>query len=291
MTIEEAIQRAKRMGQARLQRPEAAVHSPASEGSRPQESGRASARPAAPSIPLEPLGTVEISTVACQQNRVLLTESQQREYPAADAAYRLLRSRLQNRLKQNNWFTLAIASPSQSDGKSLTCLNLAVSIARERQKPVYLLDLDMRNPSICRFLGIRDIRPLPDYLSGHAKPEQVLAETTFPNLIVAGTLAPAENASELLAGPRFSDLLAHIRLRSPNACVLLDLPPVNLTDEALLVGPRVDAFMVVVSEGKTERKQLAQTLNTLGEFTVAGVVVNRSSDSHTFEYTYSQYSA
>ncbi len=99
---------------------------------------------------------------------------------------------------------------------------------------------------------------------GMAKPEEVLAQTTFPNLIVAGALVPAENPSELLAGPRFSDLLAHIRLRSPNACVLLDLPPVNLTDEALLVGPRVDAFLVVVSEGKTERKQLAQTLSTLG---------------------------
>jgi capsular exopolysaccharide synthesis family protein len=242
-------------------------------------------------VPLEPLSRVEISTVACEQNRVLLTESQQREYPATDAAYRLLRSRLQNRLKQNNWFALAVASPSQSDGKSLTSLNLAVSIARERQKPVYLIDLDMRNPSVCRFLGIRDIRPLPDYLRGLAKPEQVLAETAFPNLIVAGSLAPAENASELLAGPRFGDLLAHIRLRSPNAFVLIDLPPVNLTDEALLIGPRVDAFLVVVAEGKTERKQLAQTLSALGEFTVAGVVVNRSSDSHTFEYTYSQYTA
>jgi hypothetical protein len=53
----------------------------------------------------------------------------------------------------------------------------------------------------------------------------------------------------------------------------------------------VDAFLVVVSEGKTERKQLAQALNSLAEFTVAGIVVNRSSDSHTFEYTYSQYPA
>ena len=75
-----------------------------------------------------------------------------------------------------------------------------------------------------------------------------------------------EAASELLAGPKFSELLAHIRLRSPNACVLLDLPPVNLTDEALLVGPRIDAFLVVASEGKTERKQLAQTLDTLPSY-------------------------
>jgi protein-tyrosine kinase len=291
MTIEEAIQRAKRLGQARMQRQEATAHPQPEVATHSPDAGRASSRPAVSAAPSEPLSTVEISNVACQQNRVLLTESLQREYPAADAAYRLLRSRLQNRLKNNNWFSLAIASPSQSDGKSLTSLNLAVSIAREKQKSVYLLDLDMRNPSICRFLGVRDIRPLPDYFLGLAKPEQVLAQTTCPGLIVAGALAPAENASELLAGPKFSELLSYIRLRSPTACVLLDLPPVNLTDEALLVGPRIDAFLVVASEGKTERKQLAQTLDTLAEFTIAGVVVNRSSDSHTFEYSYKHYSA
>jgi Mrp family chromosome partitioning ATPase len=163
-------------------------------------------------------------------------------------------------------------------------VNLAISVAREKQKPVYLIDLDMRNPSVCRFLGIRDIRPLPEYLLGQAKPEDVLFETSLPSLNVAGALAPTDRASELLAGPKFSDLLSHIRLRSPDAVVIIDSPPVNVTDEALLVGPRVDAFLVVVSEGKTDRAQLAKALSTLGEFTVVGVVINRSSESQTSGY-------
>lgn len=289
MTIEDAIRRAKLIGQARLQQQTSTIEARqlSGESHRNAEGSRDSARPvAAPAHWLEPLTTVQISAEACEQNRILFLESQLREFPAADAAYRLLRSRLQNRLKQNNWFSLAIASASQSDGKSITSLNLGISIAREQQKPVYLLDLDMRNPSICKFLGIRGIRPLPDYFLGQAKPEDVLFQTSLPNLIIGGALLPADNASEMLAGPRFGELLAHIRLRAPNACVLIDLPPVNVTDEALLVGPRVDAFLVVVSEGKTERKHLAQALITLGEFTVAGVVLNRSSDSHTIEYTY-----
>lgn len=291
MTIEDAIRRAKLLGQARLQQHEGEEDGFTRPGraAKGTEAHRVASRPVAPAIPLEPLPRTEISPVACEQHRILVTEEQQREYPAADAAYRLLRSRLQNRLKQNNWFSLAIASPSQNDGKSVTSLNVAVSIAREKQRPVYLLDLDMRNPSLCTFLGLHDVRPLPDYFLGHARPEEVLYQTSIPSLIVAGAPYAVDGASEMLAGPRFSELLAHIRLRSPDALVLLDLPPVNVTDEALLVGPRVDAFLVVVSEGKTERKQLAQTLSSLAEFTIAGVVVNRSSDSHTFEY--SQYSA
>lgn len=279
MTIEDAIRRAKILGQSRLQRQDA---EPAD---RPSE--RSAPRPARePGIRFDPLRQVEISSLACEQYRVLISDSQVREFPAADAAYRLLRSRLANRVKTNNWFSLAVASPTQGDGKTLTAINLAMSAAREKQKPIYLLDLDMRNPSVCKFLGITDIRPLPDYFLGHAKPEEVLVQTSFPNLVVAGALGPNEGASELLAGPRFSDLLAHIRLRSPDAFVIVDLPPVTMTDEALLVGPRVDAFLVVVSEGKTERKNLTQTLATLGEFTIAGVVVNRSSDSHTAGYEY-----
>ncbi len=277
MTIEDAIRRAKILGQARLQREQPEQPQPRAE----RNTVRA---PREPGIRFDALSKVEISATACEQNRVLLLDSQLREFPAADAAYRLLRSRLANRVKRNNWFSLAIASPSQADGKSVTAVNLAVSVAREKQKPVYLIDLDMRNPSVCRFLGIRDIRPLPDYLAGHAKPEDVLFETSFPSLIVAGALAPTDSASELLAGPRFSDLLSHIRLRTPDAVVIVDLPPVNVTDEALLVGPKVDAFLVVVSEGKTERTQLAQTLSALSEFTVAGVVVNQSSESHTVGY-------
>jgi len=292
MTIEDAINRAKLLGQARLQRQKLAdeARQQSTELRMPAQTDYGAARPRRdPAIRMEPLRTVEISAAACERYRVLLSESQLRQYPHADAAYRLLRSRLQNRFNRNNWFSLAIASPSQDDGKTITVLNLAISIAREKQKPVYLLDLDMRNPSICKFLGIPDVRPLPDYLIGQAKAEDVLVQTSFPNLIVAGAQSATGSASEMLAGPRFSELLSHIRLRSPDACVLVDLPPVTMTDEALLVGPRVDAMLIVVSEGKTERTHLAQTLSSLSEFTVAGVVINRSSDSRTVGYE--QYSA
>lgn len=287
MTIEDAIRRAKLLGQARMEGKEAADTARFRADARLSSDGGRSAPRAAQDtlVPLAPLRTVEVSELACEQYRVLLSDSQLREFPAADAAYRLLRSRLQNRLKRNNWFSLAVASPSQSDGKTLTTLNVALSIARERQRPVVLIDLDMRNPSVCRFLGIHDIRPLPDYFRGDAKADEVLVQTSVPNLIVAGALAPTDSPSELLAGPQFRDLLAQVRGSWPNALVLVDMPPVNLTDEALLIGPRVDAILLVVSEGMTERKLVVQALATLSEFTLAGVVVNRSSDSHTVEYS------
>ena len=109
-------------------------------------------------------------------------------------------------------------------------------------------------------------------------------QTSVPNLVVAGTANPVDGASEMLAGPRFEQLLEYIRDRWPDGIVLLDLPPVNVTDEALVVAPRVDAILLVVSEGKTQRNDLARALGVLRDFTVAGVVINRSSDFHVAKY-------
>jgi Mrp family chromosome partitioning ATPase len=165
----------------------------------------------------------------------------------------------------------------------VTTLNLALSIAREKQRPVYVLDLDMRNPSLCAYHGLTGVRPLPEYFTGDAEPADVIFQTSVPYFFVAGALAPVDHASEMLAGPRLEQLLAHIRARSPDAIVIVDLPPVNVTDEALIVAPRVDAVLVVVAEGLTRRDDVTRALNALGEYSVAGVIINRSGE-HYDEY-------
>ena len=93
-----------------------------------------------------------------------------------------------------------------------------------------------------------------------------------------------DGASELLMGPRLEALLAHIRARSPDAIVIMDLPPVNVTDEALVVAPRLDAVLLVVSEGITPRDDLSRALSALSDFPIAGVIVNRSSEHHADYY-------
>ena len=290
MTIKDALDRAKRLRQSRID--EARDQAPAESPVMPAETHPrtiAAQTVRQPAAKFEPLRVVAISADACERNRVLITDTQLRAMSQADAAYRLIRSRVQQRLKRNAWFSLGIASPAPNDGKTVTTLNLAVSIAREKQRPVYVLDLDMRNPSICNYLGLQDVRPLTEYFAGEAKPEDVLVQTSVSHLIVAGARSGVGGASEMLAGTRLEELLAHIRLRSPDAVVLIDLPPVNSTDEALVVAPRVDAMLLVVSEGKTERQDLVRALGTLSEFTVAGVVVNNSNDSQAVKYD--QYSA
>jgi protein-tyrosine kinase len=78
-----------------------------------------------------------------------------------------------------------------------------------------------------------------------------------------------------------------VREGTVNPIVIIDLPPVLLTDDALVVAPKVDAVLVVASAGFTGRADLSKALQLLSEFNIAGVVLNRAADSTPgYEYGY-----
>jgi Mrp family chromosome partitioning ATPase len=210
------------------------------------------------------------------KNNILMTDEQLAATGHAAAAYRLMRGRMLNRIKGGNWSCIGITSAGPGEGKTVTTLNLAISIAREKLRMVYLFDLDMRKPSVWDRCGCRPTGQLSQYFSGGLAPEQVLYQTSVENLVIAGACDPVQGASELLASTRLDELLKYVRRRSPGALVLIDLPPVLSTDEAIVVAPRTDAMYLVVSEGVTRRDALARSVDMLSDFTVAGIILNRS---------------
>jgi Mrp family chromosome partitioning ATPase len=155
-------------------------------------------------------------------------------------------------------------------------LNLALSMARDKSTEVFLIDLDMRNPSICNYLGIRPPRDITSYFAGEGSPASTLFTIGVENLVLAGSSIATDQASELLVSGRFEELIAFISNISSNPIVLIDLPPVLVTDEALLVAPRVDATALVVAEGRTRRDSLGRARQLLADYSFAGVILNRA---------------
>jgi Mrp family chromosome partitioning ATPase len=80
----------------------------------------------------------------------------------------------------------------------------------------------------------------------------------------------------LLASGRVEELFAYIRKIAPEPVILLDLPPMLSTDDAIIVAPKVDACLLVLSEGRSKRDGAAKALDLLSEFKLAGIVLNRS---------------
>lgn len=284
MSIVDAIQRAKQMGMHRRATDRVSVAPPLMTGGIPSSSSVQG-----PPIDQAFVGRVdfarlEYDPVACTENRIAVPEAEHRLTQIASPPYRMLRTRFLQRCKANLWTRLAITSPGPGEGKSVTSLNLALSIAREGNYDVFLLDLDMRNPSMCRYLGLSPATELASYFQGGVEAREAFFTIGIDRLTLAGNVRPTANASELLATDRLEELFRYIRQVAPNPLVLIDLPPVASTDDALVVAPRVDAIALVVSEGHTRRDILQHALGLLSEFNVAGIILNRSHESTASEY-------
>jgi protein-tyrosine kinase len=221
---------------------------------------------------------VTVDRDLCRERRVLLRASRE-EDGSAIAAYRMLRTRLLHRARTKGWTTIAVTSAGPNDGKTLTVLNLALSMAREKSREIVLLDMDMRNPSVCRTLGVHPPYELREYLERGEHLRELFFSVGSDNLLIAGNTTATDQASELLASQRFDELLRVVRAGTVNPVVLIDLPPVLLTDDALVVAPKIDAILVVASEGVTGRSDLAKALHILSEFPIAGVVLNRAAET------------
>jgi Mrp family chromosome partitioning ATPase len=284
MTIQEALEKAKQLSRERAVFATEPVARTAGLALRRRESDGHAA--VAPSMPLRKLHAERLSYERrrCIANRVLIPEASGGFDNNAAAAYRILRARVLQRLRARQWTSVGVTSPGPGDGKTVTALNVAIAIAREKNSDVFLLDLDMRNPSLCQTLGVEPREELVRYFNGEARAEDVFFSVGIEHLTLAGSLASSEQSSELLANGRLAELLDFIGSASANPLVIVDLPPTLSTDDVLVAGPQVDALLVVVNEGKTRRDGLARTLEVLGEFTVAGIVLNRSSEAVTDYY-------
>jgi protein-tyrosine kinase len=238
-----------------------------------------------PNVRIVPLA-VTVDSALCRERRILLKGADGFD-SAAVAAYRMLRTRLVQRARTNDWRVIAVTSAGPNDGKTLTAINLALSMAREKSREIVLLDLDMRNPSVCRALGVHPPHELRDYLERGDHLRQLFFSVGSDNLLIAGSTRPTQHASELLASPRFEELLETLRQGAVDPVVLIDLPPVLLTDDALVIAPKVDAMLLVASEGVTGRAEFAKALDMLSEYKIAGVVLNRAAETTPgYDYSY-----
>ncbi len=195
--------------------------------------------------------------------------------PATDA-YRMLRTRVLQKMRDNGWNSLMVTSARPEEGKSLTAVNLAISLAREVTHTVLLVDLDLRRPGLHTFFGYEPETGLVDVLRTDSRLSEALVNPSIERLVVLPNRAREENSSELLSAPEMLDLIAEIKDRYPERIVIFDLPPVLATDDALAFSPNVDAALIVVEEGATQHEDLAAVYDIMKDVNILGVVMNKS---------------
>ena len=184
---------------------------------------------------------------------------------AASEAYKLLRTMLEYSFAdEKNCRIIGITSALTGEGKSLTAVNLALNLAQMRNK-VLLIDCDMRRPSIAAKLNIDKTPGLSGFLSGQKDLASLIRQCGIKDnekafhVITAGTNPP--NPMELLGSARMEKMLDV--LREPYDYIILDLPPVCVVSDALVVAKRTDGILMVVREDYCSRNLLNEAVRKL----------------------------
>lgn len=199
-------------------------------------------------------------------------------------AYRMLRTRTLRSMEDHGWHSLAITSPGAGEGKSLTAINLGLSMAREINRTVLLVDLDLRRPGLHKFFGIDVEHGISDYLRGDIDLNDLLVNPSVDRFVLLPGCGRVENSSELLASPKMRALSDELARRYPDRVVIYDLPPALAVDDALAFSPLVDAFMLVVEEGRTQSDEIVAVYDILAGSNIVGTVLNKASESQGHYY-------
>jgi protein-tyrosine kinase len=173
-------------------------------------------------------------------------------------------------------YTLMVASSIGGEGKSVTALNLAISLAQEYDNFVVLIDADLRNPSICKYLGLDNKTGLAECLIEGTDVREVLLDTGLGNLIFLPAGKRMANPVELLSSQKMKDLLARIKLEFPRCYIIFDTSPVLPFADPRIISTLVDGVIFVVKEGGPSFKNINAALESLKDTNVLGLVYNKA---------------
>lgn len=196
---------------------------------------------------------------------------------AASEAYKLLRTNLMFSLPdESGCQIIGVTSAMRGEGKSTTAINMAYSMAQTGQR-VLLLEADLRLPNIAKRLHIASKPGISNLLAGQCKGSEVLqASGLMENLavIVAGDTPP--NPAELLSSKQMKIVVNS--LAKSFDVIVVDLPPVNVVSDALIVSKMISGMVVVVRQDFCDRASLAEVVRKLrfAETKILGFVMTGS---------------
>lgn len=266
--IQQAIERARQQRQA-------------TPPQRPPRSGQPSARlSSAAAFGLDEVRVVRPPIAHIRRHRLVAASGDD----ALSDVIRKLRTQTVLRLQALNARSLAIVSARDGEGKTLVACNLALAIAHQMAAPTFLVDMDFRRPSVHEVFGIDDGASLSDVIVGTVAPADAVVRYQDTSLYVVPQRRKQPDASELVGAARASAVLQELLAVSPDAKLVVDCPPLLLTDEPLMVQRYVDGCLLVVEQGRTTRQDVERATECLDETKYLGSVLNRVADNEAETY-------
>ena len=277
--IQEAIEKARRERQGNIGSAQEPATSDLLPESQPAEEVSQSVLPTASTdgqgsvrVKYSQTRTVKLDDEALKDRRIVAGFAHDKR----SEPYRQLRGQILNKFRQNNWQTLAITSPNSGGGRTLTAMNLAISLSLEVNQTVLLVDLDLRQPGVAGCIGVDDVEyGIVDYINGTQKLENILIHPGFERLVLLPGTPQVAFTSEILSSPEMKKVKDELVARYPGRLIIFDLPAVLSHDDALVFAPGCDATLMVIEEGGTKKKEIERAYQLLDGCNIIGSVLNK----------------
>ena len=165
-----------------------------------------------------------------------------------------------------------LASAQTAEGKTLTAVNLALTLSESYKRRVLLIDADLRRPSVAKVFGVLPASGLSECLkSPELQALRITNVTDGLGLLLAGS-ADRDPMSGLTSG-RMQEVIE--RAAAGFDWVIIDTPPVGLLTDAHLLAAMVDAAILVIDAGRTQHAIIQRAIESIGREKIVGVVLNR----------------
>ena len=180
---------------------------------------------------------------------------------------------------------ILITSSVPGEGKSFTAINLAISIAAERDKQVLLIDADVAKPSVSSILGVRKSPGLIEYLEGSGvKFSDIIIQTEIDGLRIVPAGKTHHFSTELLASNRMRDLSSELSERYADRIVIFDSPPLLAATQAEVLSQLVGQVVLVIEAERTAQNIVLESVKKLESCDVVLALLNKTKRSLDMNY-------
>jgi protein-tyrosine kinase len=226
---------------------------------------------------------VELDFAHLQSQRIVAYDGKDLRARSFD----MLRTELLRSMDVKGWRTLAVTSPTPSCGKTLTAVNLALSMARQPERQVLLADLDLRQPKVADYLGLKRREGVLGIVEGRIEMDGAIicARAGNSSLEVLPT-APTSNSSDLVSSSAMRMLLQDVTGHEQSRIVIFDLPPLLTGHDAISILPQVDCVLLVAAVGTSTVSEIEECNKYLQATDVVRFVLNKAPDAATTRYSY-----
>jgi protein-tyrosine kinase len=277
--IRQALQRARELSQTSVVQKEHFVSSSPPPPFEPDNAGADSTAPESQRIAL--------ALAHLESNRIISYD----DVDPRSRSFDMLRTQVLQSMDQKNWKVLGITSPTPSCGKTLTAINLAFSITRQARRQVLLIDLDLQKPQIASCLGINCEAGLISVLDGRSNLTSAVisARAGDREIKVLPTEAPVSDSSVRMSSRALSAMLQEIRQNYRNHIIVVDLPPMLLSDDVIAIMPKLDCMLLVAAVGRSRVSEIEECQKHLQSAEVIRVVLNKVPQLNAQYYNYAYY--